>query len=197
MRLGIVLFNLGGPDSPDAVEPFLRNLFSDPAIISLPWPLRLPLARLIAGRRGSRPAPHPCGSRQNLKQSPPHPNCRRNPTSPPEGRGEDGNAVPRVTPPFGGEVDAQRRVRGPWPADQALASTRRQPPRAGNGRAANAHSVKTPSTGTWSEGLSWPLTSRCTVTFSSRSAACGESSRWSMRMPSSRSQPNVLKSQKV
>ena len=57
MRLGIVLFNLGGPDSPDAVEPFLRNLFSDPAIISLPWPLRLPLARLIAGRRAPVPPP--------------------------------------------------------------------------------------------------------------------------------------------
>ena len=51
MRLGIVLFNLGGPDSPEAVEPFLRNLFSDPAIISLPAILRLPLARLIARRR--------------------------------------------------------------------------------------------------------------------------------------------------
>ncbi|HEY4115920.1 MAG TPA: ferrochelatase [Rhizomicrobium sp.] len=52
MRIGIVLFNLGGPDSLDAVEPFLRNLFSDPAIISLPAILRLPLARLIARRRG-------------------------------------------------------------------------------------------------------------------------------------------------
>ncbi|HXS05827.1 MAG TPA: ferrochelatase [Rhizomicrobium sp.] len=51
MKLGIVLFNLGGPDSPEAVEPFLRNLFSDPAIISLPGLLRLPLARFIAWRR--------------------------------------------------------------------------------------------------------------------------------------------------
>ena len=51
MRLAVVLFNLGGPDSLDAVEPFLRNLFSDPAIISLPAILRLPLARLIAARR--------------------------------------------------------------------------------------------------------------------------------------------------
>ena len=51
MRLGIVLFNLGGPDSLDAVEPFLRNLFSDPAIISLPALVRKPLARFIAGRR--------------------------------------------------------------------------------------------------------------------------------------------------
>lgn len=51
MKTGIVLFNLGGPDGPEAVEPFLRNLFSDPAIISLPGIVRLPLARLIARRR--------------------------------------------------------------------------------------------------------------------------------------------------
>ena len=51
MKLGIVLFNLGGPDGPEAVEPFLRNLFSDPAIIGLPAVLRLPLAWLIARRR--------------------------------------------------------------------------------------------------------------------------------------------------
>jgi len=51
VKTGIVLFNLGGPDSPEAVEPFLRNLFSDPAIISLPAIVRLPLARLIARRR--------------------------------------------------------------------------------------------------------------------------------------------------
>lgn len=51
MKLAIVLFNLGGPDSPEAVQPFLRNLFSDPAIISLPGIVRIPLARLIARRR--------------------------------------------------------------------------------------------------------------------------------------------------
>ena len=51
MKLGIVLFNLGGPDGLDAVEPFLRNLFSDPAIISLPGIVRKPLARLMARRR--------------------------------------------------------------------------------------------------------------------------------------------------
>jgi ferrochelatase len=51
MKLAVVLFNLGGPDSPEAVEPFLRNLFSDPAIIALPAIMRLPLARLIAKRR--------------------------------------------------------------------------------------------------------------------------------------------------
>ena len=47
----MVLFNLGGPDSPAAVRPFLQNLFSDPAIISLPGILRRPLAKLIAARR--------------------------------------------------------------------------------------------------------------------------------------------------
>jgi len=50
-KLAVVLFNLGGPDSPEAVEPFLRNLFSDPAIITLPAIFRLPLARMIARRR--------------------------------------------------------------------------------------------------------------------------------------------------
>ena len=51
MKIAIILFNLGGPDSLEAVQPFLRNLFGDPAIISLPAWLRLPLARLIASRR--------------------------------------------------------------------------------------------------------------------------------------------------
>ena len=51
MKIAVVLFNLGGPDSLDDVEPFLANLFSDPAIISLPRLVRLPLARLIAKRR--------------------------------------------------------------------------------------------------------------------------------------------------
>ncbi len=51
MKLAIVLFNLGGPDSPEAVEPFLRNLFGDPAILTLPSIVRLPLAWFIARRR--------------------------------------------------------------------------------------------------------------------------------------------------
>jgi ferrochelatase len=52
-RHAVVLMNLGGPDSPAAVRPFLYNLFSDPAIIGLPVPLRLPLAWLIAMRRNA------------------------------------------------------------------------------------------------------------------------------------------------
>jgi ferrochelatase len=50
-RTAIVLFNLGGPDRPEAVEPFLRNLFADPAILRVPGLLRWLLARLIAKRR--------------------------------------------------------------------------------------------------------------------------------------------------
>lgn len=50
-RLAVVLFNLGGPDSPAAVRPFLYNLFADPAIIRLPQPLRWFVARMISGRR--------------------------------------------------------------------------------------------------------------------------------------------------
>jgi ferrochelatase len=50
-RRAVVLMNLGGPNSPAAVEPFLRNLFSDRAIIDLPGWLRRPLARLLAARR--------------------------------------------------------------------------------------------------------------------------------------------------
>ena len=50
-RRAVVLMNLGGPDSPAAVRPFLYNLFSDPAIIDLPGPLRRPLAWLIARQR--------------------------------------------------------------------------------------------------------------------------------------------------
>jgi|TARA_B110000971_G_scaffold143810_1_gene146953 ferrochelatase len=51
MKKAIILFNLGGPDNLDAVEPFLFNLFNDPAIISLPTIFRYPLAKLISKRR--------------------------------------------------------------------------------------------------------------------------------------------------
>ena len=51
MKKAVILFNLGGPDSLNAVEPFLFNLFNDPAIISLPSFIRYPLAKLISKRR--------------------------------------------------------------------------------------------------------------------------------------------------
>jgi len=53
-RIAIVLFNLGGPDSPEAVRPFLFNLFNDPAIIGLPALLRTPLAAFISRRREAK-----------------------------------------------------------------------------------------------------------------------------------------------
>jgi len=51
MKKAVILFNLGGPDSINAVEPFLFNLFYDPAIINLPSFLRYPLAKLISKLR--------------------------------------------------------------------------------------------------------------------------------------------------
>ena len=51
MKKAIILFNLGGPDKLENVEPFLFNLFNDPAILNLPTILRYPLAKLISNRR--------------------------------------------------------------------------------------------------------------------------------------------------
>ena len=50
-KTAVVIYNLGGPDSLNAVYPFLKNLFSDPQILRMPAPLRWVLARLIAWRR--------------------------------------------------------------------------------------------------------------------------------------------------
>lgn len=50
-RTAVILFNLGGPDSPEAVQPFLFNLFNDKAIIGAPQPIRFLLAKLISTRR--------------------------------------------------------------------------------------------------------------------------------------------------
>lgn len=55
-RVGVVLLNLGGPDSLEAVEPFLFNLFNDPEIINFPFSFlfRKRLARLISSKRHPR-----------------------------------------------------------------------------------------------------------------------------------------------
>ena len=52
-KIGVVLLNLGGPDSLEAVEPFLFNLFSDPDIIDFPgsFLFRKRLAKIISTRR--------------------------------------------------------------------------------------------------------------------------------------------------
>ena len=54
-RLAVVLFNLGGPDKPASVRPFLINLFRDPAILRVPFFVRPLLARIIAYAR-TKPA---------------------------------------------------------------------------------------------------------------------------------------------
>jgi ferrochelatase len=58
--VGVVLFQLGGPDSPQAVEPFLRNLFNDPDIFDFPAAglARPLLARLIARGRARHAIRH-------------------------------------------------------------------------------------------------------------------------------------------
>ena len=50
-KIAVVLFNLGGPDKPASVKPFLVNLFKDPAILRVPFFVRPLLARLIARLR--------------------------------------------------------------------------------------------------------------------------------------------------
>lgn len=56
IKTAVVLFNLGGPDRPEAIQPFLFNLFSDPAIIRAPGPVRWMLAHLISRRRAPKAA---------------------------------------------------------------------------------------------------------------------------------------------
>ena len=51
MKKAVILFNLGGPDKLENVEPFLFNLFNDSAIISIPSIFRYPLAKFISKRR--------------------------------------------------------------------------------------------------------------------------------------------------
>ena len=51
MKIAVILFNLGGPDKLENVEPFLFNLFYDPAILNFPKLLRYPLAKLISNNR--------------------------------------------------------------------------------------------------------------------------------------------------
>lgn len=54
-RVGVLLLNLGGPEQPEDVRPFLFNLFSDPEIIRLPFPwLQRPLAWLISSSRAKQ-----------------------------------------------------------------------------------------------------------------------------------------------
>jgi ferrochelatase len=59
-RVGVVLFQLGGPDTLEAIEPFLYNLFCDPDIIDFPFARigRKPLAKLISSTRARKVQHH-------------------------------------------------------------------------------------------------------------------------------------------
>ena len=59
-RVGVVLFQLGGPDTLEAIEPFLYNLFCDPDIIEFPFARigRKPLAKLISAARARKVKHH-------------------------------------------------------------------------------------------------------------------------------------------
>jgi protoporphyrin/coproporphyrin ferrochelatase len=59
-RVGVVLFQLGGPDRLEDIEPFLYNLFCDPDIIDFPFARigRRPLAKLISATRARKVQHH-------------------------------------------------------------------------------------------------------------------------------------------
>ncbi|MFN8615008.1 MAG: ferrochelatase [Vampirovibrionales bacterium] len=52
-KTGVLLLNMGGPDGPESVKPFLLNLFSDPDILKLPQLIQPWLARYIVWKRGN------------------------------------------------------------------------------------------------------------------------------------------------
>ncbi|EFN54521.1 hypothetical protein CHLNCDRAFT_24443, partial [Chlorella variabilis] len=56
-RVGVLLLNLGGPDSLEDVQPFLYNLFADPDIIRLPSPVQFlqpTIAQLVSTLRAPK-----------------------------------------------------------------------------------------------------------------------------------------------
>ena len=55
-NIAVVLFNLGGPSSKEAIEPFLMNFFMDKNIVTAPLPIRFLLAKYISKKRSKREA---------------------------------------------------------------------------------------------------------------------------------------------
>ena len=53
-KIGVVLLNMGGPDSLEAIQPFLYNLFSDHDIIQIPKPIQKPVAWIISKTRAKK-----------------------------------------------------------------------------------------------------------------------------------------------
>ncbi len=56
-KTAVLLLNMGGPETAAGIRPFLFRLFSDPAIIGAPAPVRIPLAALLSTLRASRVRP--------------------------------------------------------------------------------------------------------------------------------------------
>ena len=56
MKTAVIISNMGGPDSLEAVEPYLNNIFNDPDIIDIPLPgvIRRRFVRWLAARRGPK-----------------------------------------------------------------------------------------------------------------------------------------------
>ena len=58
MKDAVMALGMGGPDSVEAIKPFLYNLFSDREIINFRiGPLQTPLAKIIAASRSKKIAP--------------------------------------------------------------------------------------------------------------------------------------------
>ncbi|UCD16783.1 MAG: ferrochelatase, partial [Candidatus Zixiibacteriota bacterium] len=53
-----LLINMGGPENPDEVRPFIRSLFSDPCIMQVPGPIRAALAIMLSRLRASNVRRH-------------------------------------------------------------------------------------------------------------------------------------------
>jgi ferrochelatase len=56
MKTALLLVNMGGPSSLDEIKPYMRAIFSDPAILSVPWFIRKPLASYIVSKRKDKVA---------------------------------------------------------------------------------------------------------------------------------------------
>lgn len=55
-KVAVILFNLGGPDRPESIYPFLKNFFMDRNILRVPYPVRWFLSRRIAAKRSGNEA---------------------------------------------------------------------------------------------------------------------------------------------
>lgn len=58
MKKALILMNMGGPRNLDEVKVFLYNMFHDPHILALPYPIRTLLARLILFFRTKKAQSH-------------------------------------------------------------------------------------------------------------------------------------------